>query len=224
MRLRVPVERIAWTPSARAAGTVPAVRLRAAGAELDADACIVAVPASVLDRLSFDPPLPRELAGALRSIRYGHAAKLFVPLRSPAPPSAVMSVPDRYWTWTAGGDGGHVQPVVSAFAGSAGALDRLEVASGPERWLDLLAGLRPDLDLDAGGALLSTWAGDPWARAAYSTSPPRGLPATFARPAGPLAFAGEHLGGEFAALMEGAIRSGRRAAGALLGSPSGARA
>ena len=224
VRLRAPVERIAWTPSARAAGSVPAVRLRAARAELDADACIVAVPASVLDRLSFDPPLPRELAGALRSIRYGHAAKLFVPLRSPAPPSAVMSVPDRYWTWTAGGDGGHVQPVVSAFAGSAGALDRLEVASGPERWLDLLAGLRPDLDLDAGGALLSTWAGDPWARAAYSTSPPRDLPGTFARPAGPLAFAGEHLGGEFAALMEGAIRSGRRAAGALLGSPSGARA
>jgi monoamine oxidase len=47
---------------------------------------------------------------------------------------------------------------------------------------------------------------------------------TFARPIGPLAFAGEHLGGEFAALMEGAVRSGRRAAAALLGSPSGARA
>jgi monoamine oxidase len=50
------------------------------------------------------------------------------------------------------------------------------------------------------------------------------LPESFARPAGPIAFAGEHLGGEFAALMEGAIRSGRKAARALLGSPSGARA
>ena len=36
-----------------------------------------------------------------------------------------------------------------------------------------------------------------------------------AEPLGPLAFAGEHLGGEFAALMEGAIRSGRQAAAAL---------
>jgi monoamine oxidase len=135
-----------------------------------------------------------------------------------------MSVPHRYWTWTATGEGGEVQPVVSAFAGSAGALDRLEVAHGPGRWLGLLTELRPDLDLDTGGALLSTWADDPWARAAYSTSPPRDLPGIFARPAGPLAFAGEHLGGEFAALMEGAIRTGRKAARALLGSPSGARA
>jgi monoamine oxidase len=38
---------------------------------------------------------------------------------------------------------------------------------------------------------------------------------TFATPVGPLAFAGEHLGGEFAALMEGAVRSGRRAARAV---------
>jgi monoamine oxidase len=92
----------------------------------------------------------------------------------------------------------------------------LDVANGPERWLGLLAQLRPDLDLDSRGALLSTWADDPWALAAYSTSPPRDLPETFARPAGPLAFAGEHLGGGFAALMEGAIRSGRTAARALL--------
>jgi monoamine oxidase len=149
---------------------------------------------------------------------------MFVPLRGPAPPSAVMSVPERYWTWTATGDGGRVQPVVSAFAGSARALGALAVERGPERWLESLAALRPDLDLDHEAAQLSTWADDPWAGAAYSTSPPAELAETFAAPVGPLAFAGEHLGGEFAALMEGAIRSGRRAARALLGSPSGARA
>ena len=33
---------------------------------------------------------------------------------------------------------------------------------------------------------------------------------------GPLAFAGEHLGGALAALMEGAIRSGRQAARSLV--------
>jgi monoamine oxidase len=230
VRLRSPVERIAWAAAGgdAAAGAgdrvAQGVRLAAARAELEADACVVAVPASVLDRIAFDPPLPAELAGALQSIRYGHAAKLFVPLRTPAPPSAVMSVPDRYWTWTATADRGEVQPVVSAFAGSARALDRLEVGNGPGRWLDLLTELRPDLDLDREGALLSTWADDPWSRAAYSTSPPQDLPDPFARPTGPLAFAGEHLGGEFAALMEGAIRSGRRAATALLGSPSGVRA
>jgi monoamine oxidase len=216
VRLRSPVDQVQHSPQG--------VRVLAARTELDADACVIAVPASVLDPIVFDPPLPTPLTGALQSVRYGHAAKLFVPLRTPAPPSAVMSVPDRYWTWTATGDRAEVQPVVSAFAGSKEALDRLDVEHGPERWLGLLTELRPDLDLDTGGALLSTWADDPWARAAYSTSPPRDLPGIFARPAGPLAFAGEHLGGEFAALMEGAIRTGRKAARALLGSPSGARA
>jgi monoamine oxidase len=127
-----------------------------------------------------------------------------------------MSVPERYWTWTATGDGGDAQPVVSAFAGSAPALVALQTAAGPTRWLDSLERLRPDLDLDTGGAVLSTWDNDPWVRAAYSTSPPPELAAAVERPTGPLAFAGEHTAGEHAGLMEGAIRSGRRAARSLL--------
>ena len=127
-----------------------------------------------------------------------------------------MSVRERYWSWTATGPGETVQPVVSCFAGSARALERLDVASGPERWLGSLAALRPDLELEPGGAVLSTWADDPWVRSAYSTSPAIALASVSERPVGPLAFAGEHLGGEFAALMEGAIRSGRQAARSLL--------
>jgi monoamine oxidase len=224
VRLRAPVESIAWSVDGAAAGggdaAAAAVRLRAGGAELDADACVVAVPATVLGRIAFDPPLPAAVASALGGVRYGHAAKLFVPLRSAAAPSAVMSVPERYWTWTATGDGADVQPVVSAFAGSSAALHGLAVERGPGRWLESVAALRPELELDPSGALLSTWSDDPWAGAAYSTSPPPELVERFAEPAGPLAFAGEHLGGDFAALMEGAIRSGRRAARALLGAPS----
>jgi monoamine oxidase len=125
-------------------------------------------------------------------------------------------VPERYWTWTATGDGEEPQPVVSAFAGSPAALARLEVAAGHERWLASIERLRDDLELEPEGALLSTWSDDPWVGAAYSTSPPAEIAAAFERPVGPLAFAGEHAGGEFSALMEGAIRSGRRAAAALL--------
>ena len=106
-----------------------------------------------------------------------------------------MSVPERYWCWTATGAGDRPQPVVSCFAGSPAALDGLERRGGPERWLASLARLRPDLALDPDGALLSTWSDDPWAGAAYSTSPPRELPELGGAPAGPLAFAGEHLGG-----------------------------
>ena len=71
-----------------------------------------------MDRIAFDPPLPSALADPLGQITYGHAAKLFAPLRHPPEPSAVMNVPERYWTWTATGEPGRPQPVVSAFAGS----------------------------------------------------------------------------------------------------------
>ena len=209
VHLRSPVRRIEWREGA--------VRLTSAGVEVEVDACVVAVPASVMDRIAFEPALPDRLAATVAAVSYGHAAKLFVPLRRPAPPSAVMSVPERYWTWTATGAGSETQPVVSAFAGSAAALARLEVGSGPGRWLRSLARLRDDLALEPRGAVLSTWDDDEWVRAAYSVSPSPEVTAAFHQRLGPLAFAGEHTAGRFAALMEGAVRSGRRAAAALLG-------
>lgn len=207
VRLDSAVQALAWGDR---------VRVDTATGSIDADVAVVAVPASVLATIAFDPPLPEPLSDALAQVEYGHAAKVFVPLGSPAPPSAVMNVDDRYWCWTATGDGGRPQPVVSAFAGSRPALDALEVENGAGRWLDSLERLRPDLELDPAGALLSTWADDPWVRAAYSTSPPPAVAAATKDPTGPLAFAGEHTAGEHAALMEGAIRSGRRAAQSLL--------
>ncbi len=215
VRLRSQVERVTWNDSG--------VRVRAAGVEVEADACVVAVPAGVTGRIRFEPALPSALGAALRAIRYGHAAKLFVPLRGPAGPSAVMSVPERYWTWTATGDEDAVQPVLSAFAGSPGALQGLRVDAGPERWLDSVERLRGDLPLQRAGALLSTWADDPWAGAAYSTSPPRDTSDALERGVGPLVFCGEHAGGKFAALMEGAVRSGRRAAAAVVERTSAAQ-
>jgi predicted NAD/FAD-dependent oxidoreductase len=85
-------------------------RVATDGGSVEADVAVVAVPAGVLDAITFDPPLPDAVRNALGLVEYGHAAKLFVPLREPAPPRAVMSVPDRYWCWTATGDGDEPQP------------------------------------------------------------------------------------------------------------------
>lgn len=185
---------------------------------LEAAEVIVAVPATVLGAIGFDPPLGTAQTAALASVRYGEAAKLFVPLASPAQPRAVMSVPERYWSWTAAGAGDRPQPVVSAFAGSAGALRRLELDAGPETWLRSLQTLRPELDLQPEGAVLSTWSDDPWVGAAYSVSPGPELTALLRAPAGEgrIEFAGEHTAGEFSGLMEGALRSGRGAAERIL--------
>ncbi len=184
------------------------------GTELVVDRVVLGVPASVIERIGFEPALPTRLAAAYAAVRYGHAAKLFVPLIGPAQPSAVLSVPERYWTWTATA-GEEVQPVVNAFAGSAPALERLEVDAGPGRWLESLARLRPELALQPEGAVLSTWDDDPWVRAAYSSVVPE-VAAWVST--GPIHACGEHTAGPHAALMEGALRSGVRAAGEILAS------
>lgn len=180
--------------------------------QVEADACVIAVPAPLVTLIRFQPQLPAPLRQGLDGIAYGHAAKLFVPLARPAPTSAVLSIPERYWAWTALGADGEVQPVVSAFAGSAPALRSLEVEQGAGSWSASLAALRRDLDLDLERALLSTWDDDPWARAAYSLPVSNAAAEAMNAGAGPLAFAGEHTAGEWHGLMEGALRSGIRAA------------
>ena len=209
IRLSAPVTRIRWSTSD--------VRVTAGDDDVHADAAVIAVPATVMDAIEFDPPLGREKP----AMRYGQAAKLFVALHEPATPSQMLSVPGRWWCYTQLAPDGRPAPFVAAFAGSPRALEMLEVDNGPERWVGELARLRPDLDLDPESALLSTWHDDPWARAAYSAeavSRPIDTQA-WRRPVGPLSFAGEHTAGGWHGLMEGALRSGVRAAQQLLQSP-----
>ena len=94
---------------------------RAAGDELDADACVVAVPG----RRAGPDRLRAGAAGAARRGARGACATATRPSCScrcavPAPPSAVMSVPERYWTWTATGDGDRAAAGRERFAGSPG--------------------------------------------------------------------------------------------------------
>ena len=186
-----------------------------------ADAAVIAVPASVLGAITFEPPLAAREGG--RTLRPGREA-----VRRAAgagATEAVLSVPERFWCYTQLGRDGEPLPFVAAFAGTPGALESLDVASGPERWLAALRRLRPDLDLDFDSVLVSTWAEDPWVRGAYSarsaTSPMD--TEALARPVGPLFFAGEHTAGVWHGLMEGALRSGARAAQQLLQTPSAMR-
>ncbi len=208
VRLGAAVERVTWDEAG--------ARVRAGGVEVEADRVVLALPASVIGRIVFAPVLPASLAEAYAAVSYGNAAKLFVPLRSTPPPSAVLSVPERYWTWTAAaGAGAGVQPVVHAFAGSAPALAALRLDEGSRAWVESVTRLRPDLELAADGAVLSTWDDDPWVGAAYACDvPDEGA----WRPVGPFHACGEHTAGAFAALMEGALRSGRRVADEILAS------
>jgi monoamine oxidase len=163
--------------------------------------------------------VPGPLRQAWRRAGLAHNAKLHVPLTRPAAASAVQSVPDRYWTWTATDGSGQVQPVLHAFAGTEAGLAALAVAEGPARWAPRVAALRPELSLDTSRALVTTWNDDPWAGESYTAltvDVAKGDGRLIAAPLGRVHFAGEHTAGAWAGLMEGALRSGARAADEVL--------
>src|SRR5258708_11493337 len=184
-----------------------------------ADAVIVAVPMAVLRQLPFSPALPEYVVAAWRPAGLGPNAKLHLPLAAPTPASAVKSVPDLFWTWTATDGSGLVQPVLHAFAGTEEGLAALEVARGPATWARRAAALRPELAPDVDRAMLTTWNDDPWAGESYSALTVEHMPGDdrlIAAPVGRVHFAGEHTAGAWSGLMEGAVRSGVRAAHEVL--------
>ena len=195
------------------------VHLSTATGTVTGDAAVIAVPMAVLRRLPIVPPVPGRQRAAWERSGLAHNAKLHMPLSKAAPASAVQSVPGRFWTWTAADRTGQVQPVLHAFAGTEQGLADLEVSDGPATWAGQAAALRPELDPDPAGAVLTTWNDDPWAGQSYSADTVAAAtadPAVLAAPAGRIHFAGEHTAGHWAGLMEGALRSGQRAAGEVL--------
>ena len=210
VRLSSPVRRVRWSQDA--------VNIATDHAEIEADAVVVAIPTAPLAEIEFDPPLEGATAEALRAVTYGQNSKLFLRLRSPAPPSAIMSVARHFWTYTQLGADGRPAPFVTGYTGTMSAIDDLGGSDGFERWVAALVALREDLDLEPESAMLSSWNDDPWVRGSYSartlSSPLRDD--DLVKPIGPLFFAGEHTAGEWHGLMEGALRSGRRAAEQVL--------
>ena len=202
-------------PASAVRTTADGVQVDVQGASIDADAVVIAIPLPLLEQFDLQPGMPDAQREAMSRMVRGHAAKLHVPLSSQPPASAVLDVARRFWCWTATDASGKVQPVVHCFSGSAAALAGLDVTRGASTWQDAVGALRSDLELEADGVLLSTWDDDPWATFAYSGLGAASRPddaQIIGAPVGRVHFAGEHTAGEWAGLMEGALRSGVRAA------------
>jgi monoamine oxidase len=214
VRLATPVRAV--RPDADGGATV----VLADGATATFDAVVVAVPIGVLrDRAVIDTPTTPAREAALAGVVQGNAVKLHAALTRTPETSAVMSVAGRYWTWTATDAGGGVAPVLNSFMGSRAAIDASGVAADPAAWLAAVRLLRPDLSIDD-DAVATIWATDPHARGAYSAHAPtfRDADAGYLEaPIGDVHFAGEYAEPVYTGLMEGAIRSGRRAADRVMG-------
>jgi monoamine oxidase len=190
------------------------VRILADGVSERYDQAVLTVPLPLALTLL---PVLRARASYAR-LGFGVASKLHIPLAEPAPPAAVQGLDAAFWVWTASGIGGSPATVAASFAGGADAHAALEIGQGAERWRAALQSLRPELDL-ADDAVLTSWGEDPYSLGSYACHPPgwsRRDDEAMAVPCGRVHLAGEHTAAEFCGTMEGALRSGARAAAELL--------
>jgi monoamine oxidase len=190
-----------------------------AGSEIF-DHVVVALPFGiVIDERAFSVDLPAWKREALGRVVQGNAAKLHLPLAKVPATSAIMSVSNRYWTWTAVAEGGTVAPLLNCFAGELSHINQLDLHDGGASWAASVRKLRSDLEFDGDSVVLTDWAADPWSRGAYVAHRPQFNSedaAALAAPVGRVHFAGEYIEPEFTGLMEGALRSGNRAAANIL--------
>ncbi|MGA9160298.1 MAG: FAD-dependent oxidoreductase, partial [Actinomycetota bacterium] len=189
-----------------------------AGDPIEAGAAMVAVPVRLVNELAFDPPLPPVQREAFEGLPMGMASKLAVPLAGEPERCAIQCADLPFWFWVADGADGRPRRVVTSFAGSEAPQEALATASDdPRTWLARIIELAPELR-PGGRAVMKVWGRDPFARGAYSAWDHASIArrAQFERMHGAVAFAGEHTAGDHSGTMEGALRSGRRAAAQVL--------
>jgi monoamine oxidase len=187
------------------------------GETIRAEATVVAVPIRLVTELVFDPPLGTEQRRAFEGLPMGVASKLAIQLDGEPTRCAIQCADLPFWFWVADGAQG-TRRAVTSFAGSEIPQGALETATGdPAEWVRRIVELAPELR-PSGTAVMKVWADDPLARGAYSAwdGPSLGRRHLFERMHGAVAFAGEHTAGEHSGTMEGALRSGRRAAAQVL--------
>jgi monoamine oxidase len=210
-------------PDVRLGRTATAVRQAADGVEVDAgeairaNAAVVAVPVRLVTELVFDPPLEAEQRQAFEGLPMGVASKVAVPLDGEPARCAIQCADLPFWFWVADGANG-TRRVVTSFAGSEIPQGPLETVTGdPGEWVRRVVELEPSLR-PSGSAVMKVWSQDRFARGAYSAWDGVSLRRRhlFERMHGAVAFAGEHTAAEDSGTMEGALRSGKRAAAQVL--------
>lgn len=189
--------------------------------ELDAAFAVLALPATAVRNLAFDPPLPDPQREAFARLRYGRAVRTLLQFDRPfwrraGRPRAISTDTDLGTLWDGNEEQRGRPGILSLLAGgsAADATGRRLREAGVE-------GLVADLAwLGARRARLIAhrvvdWTADPWVRGGYAVFDPSYDPAWrpwLARPAGRVFFAGEHTSGGWQGYLNGAVESGYRAA------------
>ncbi len=188
------------------------------GREVIAKSVVMTIPFSVLRSITLDTTLalPKLCLDAINTLTYGTNAKIQIPLKEEeelTPFQYFVHGATKTLSWNPvsgkgltifmGGDTGKTLSEATAPPLAQSVLKQLGGTGGVRE-----------------GLQIKNWSADPFAKGSYSTagvnqSPKLGTPSNthkgvrkFAEPVGGLVFAGEHTSLDYAAYMEGAVRSG----------------
>jgi monoamine oxidase len=202
--------------------------------EIMSDYCVVALPASTLRDVAFEPVLADDQQRAIATLRYGPATRVLLQFarrfwRKATRPSAFGTDLPTGAVW----DGNEQQPgpagILTLLAGGRASQDVRDIlaSEGDEGVAGRLSWIGTPARLLAARTI--TWENDPWARGGYAVFDPAFDPRLrewLWRPAGRVLFAGEHTSERWQGYMNGAIETGKRAAAevrALANQKSGVR-
>ena len=214
------------------AGVVATYGAGGAEAELRGGRLICTVPLPVIDRIAFDPVLSAAKRAAFAATSYEDVTRVYV------------QYADRVWedrglngwglsfaggfsefwhpTWNREGPRGILMSYM--FGDMARAVAAMEAGAIVPGFIERFDDLFPGSSEVAERGTHFAWEHQPWIGAAYThRNPPFAERPELASPEGPVHFAGEHASGE-RGWMQGALRSGLRAASEIDATVSGARA
>ncbi len=188
--------------------------------QLAADFVVLALPASTLKDIAFDPPLHPDQQQAFARLRYGAATRVALQFETRfwkrfGRPTAYGTDQPCGAVWDGNEQQARRPGILTLLAGGRASKEiRAIVAAGG--WPALtrrLAWLGRPSPLVA--AVQYTWETDRWAKGGYAVFSPDfdvTLRPWLARPSGRAFFAGEHTSRRWQGFMNGAVESGRRAA------------
>ncbi len=215
LRLSQPVHDVQWNKAG--------VTVRTSTATYHAARAIVAVPATQLNRIAFDPPLPMAKAAFHDRLSMGSAIKYWIAYDRPfwrdhglngmifaddhpCAPCFDVSPP------------GQEKGIIAGFFDGNNALDHSD-AGAPARRDALVEMLAEHFGEEARNPVDyvdNDWTGEQWSGGCYGAYAPPGLFAKYGpllrEPVGPIHWAGTETSARWTGYIDGAIRSGERAA------------
>lgn len=223
VRLRTVLRRVRQ----RDAGVVVTVDDESGTHEIAADALVVAMPATAVRDVMFEPALPESQWQAIVSLKYGGATRVLLQFASrfwvrAGRPRAFGSDLPTGAVW----DGNEQQAgragILSCLAGGRASDEMVAILNteGADGVVKRLRWLGRPSELLASHVV--RWNDDPWVRGGYAFFDPEFDPRgrdLLARPSGRVFFAGEHTSVRWQGYMNGAVESGRRAAAEVLVHP-----